>query len=150
MSIPRELKYGLLAGLFIAALLSAFPVLGAVAIVFQFAVVLAFPLLAAVALVVPRTRKALFKAAEPRPVALPEVPRVSPPSPESTRSSKVVGRLCLTNGLAMASVIAGAVVVFPLLAALGLVFQFLAIVLLFVALVLPFLPRPSKTSEYSR
>ena len=150
MSIPGGLRYGLLAGLFVAALLAAFPMLAAMAIVFQLAVVLAVPLLAVVALAVPRTRKALLKAAEPRPAALPEVPRVLPPTPVSTRSSKDVLRLCLTNGLAIAAAIAGAVVAFPLLAALGLVFQFLAIFLLFVALILPFLTRPSRTPECSR
>lgn len=150
MSIPRELKYGLLAGLFIAALLSAFPVLGAVAIVFQFAVVLAFPLLAAVALAVPRTRKALFKAAEPRPVALPEAQRRPLPSPVAPLSGKNVQRLSLANGLAMAAVIVGAIAAFPLLAALGFVFQFLVIFLLFVVLLTPFLGRAFRTPESSR
>ena len=141
MSIPGGLKYGLLAGLFVAALLSAFPMLAAMAIVLQFAVLLAMPLLAVVALAVPRTRKILLKAAEPRPAPLPAVPRVSPPSSASMRSGKEVLRLCLTNGLAFAAVIAGALVAFPLLAALGFVFQFLALFVLFAVLLSPFLAR---------
>jgi len=149
MSIPGGLKYGLLAGLFVAALVSAFPMLAAMAIVFQFAVVLALPLLAVIALAVPRTRKALLKAAEPRPAALP-AQRVSPPSPVAPASGKDVQRLSLANCLAIAAGFAGAVVAFPLLAALGLVFQFLALFLLFVALILPFLARPSRTPECSR
>jgi len=150
VSITGRLKHALLAVLIIAATISAFPVLAAVGIVFQFAIVLAFPLLAAAVLTVPRIRMALFKVEVPRPAAMPEAQRESPPSLVSARSSKDARRLSLANGFAMAAVIAGAVVSFPLLAALGLVFQFLAIFSLFVVLLSPFLARAFRTTESSR
>jgi len=150
MSIPRGLKYALPAVLIITALFSAFPMLVVMGLVFQFAVILAFPLLAAVALTVPRLRKALFKAAEPRPTAMPEARRESPPSLVSSVSGKGAQRLSLANGLAMAAVVIGALMAFPLLAAMGLAFQFLAIIILLVVLLSFFLTRAFRTSKSCR
>jgi hypothetical protein len=150
MSISNGLKHALLAVLIIAAMISAFPMLVAVGIVFQFAVVLTFPLLAAAVLVVPRMRMALFKVEEPRPTAKSEAQRESLPSFVPAVSKKDAQRLSFANGFAMAAVIVGAVVAFPLLAALGLVFQFLAILSLAVILLSPFLARAFRTTKSSR
>ena len=149
MSIPRGMKYGLLAVIILAALISAFPMLAAVGIVIQFAIVLASPLLAAVVLIVPRFRKAMFKGAEPRPAPLPEAQRASPPTLLSVIAGKDPRR-SIVNGFVIAAVIIGAVAAFPLLAALGIVFQFLVIFLLFVILLSPFLVLAFRTHKKSR
>jgi hypothetical protein len=150
MSISGGLKHALLAVLVIAATIPAFPVLVAVGIVLQFAVVLAIPLLAAAVLTVPRIRLALFKAEEPRPAAIFEAQMESLPSLVPAVSRKDAQRPSFANGFAVAAVIVGAVVTFPLLAALGLVFQFLAILSLAVILLSPFLARAFRTTKSSR
>jgi len=149
MSIPRGILYGLLAVIIIAALISAFPMLAAVGIIIQFAVILAAPLLAAIVLIVPRFRKALFKAAESPAPAMPEAPRELSPSLLSVIAGKEPRR-SIVNGLEIAAVIIVAVVAFPLLATLGLAFQFLAIILLFIVLLSPFLVRAFRTPKSSR